>query len=210
MHSLQIWSLLSSVRFYEVFFRIADYFIKWNIFLGAINLSEDLILNLKNALQAHLTLKIIIIILLIIYNDFLPKSRRGSHVKSDYAHTIIKQTPLRSYTMYLRLDFQLLRPFYSFAKPHHVTASHSFPGDNPPKHGGWFERTQSHAKVAVLNSTIYICTRALHSFLAFVHCCAASIVIPLLLKAIFTPSTILYCTAHFSALPTLWSLIHSG
>ena len=42
--------------------------------------------------------------------------------------------------------------------------------------------------MAALNSFSYICTRALHSFLSFAHCRAASTVIPLLPKAIFTPT----------------------
>ena len=39
-----------------------------------------------------------------------------------------------------------------------------------------------------LNSIIYICTRALQSFLSFTHYRTASTVIPLLPKVIFTPS----------------------
>ena len=37
---------------------------------------------------------IIIIIIIITYHDFLPPSRRGIPVKSDYVHTIIKHTLL--------------------------------------------------------------------------------------------------------------------
>ena len=44
--------------------------------------------------------------IIIIYHDFLPPSRKGSHSKSDYAHTIIKHTPLSPYTWHLHLNFQ--------------------------------------------------------------------------------------------------------
>ena len=40
------------------------------------------------------------ITMIIIYHDFLSPSRRGIHVKSDYAHTIIHHTPLTLYTYY--------------------------------------------------------------------------------------------------------------
>ena len=36
----------------------------------------------------------IIIIIIIIYHDFLPTPRRGSHVKSGKTHTVIKIHPL--------------------------------------------------------------------------------------------------------------------
>ena len=42
--------------------------------------------------------------------------------------------------------------------------------------------------MAAWNSFSYVCTRALHSFLSFAHCRAASAVIPLLPKATFTPT----------------------
>ena len=38
--------------------------------------------------------------------QFLPPSRRVSHVKSDYATTIIHHTPLSLYSKHLRLDFE--------------------------------------------------------------------------------------------------------
>ena len=41
---------------------------------------------------------IIILLLLIILYDILTPSRRGSHVWSGYAHTIIQHTNLRPYT----------------------------------------------------------------------------------------------------------------
>ena len=37
---------------------------------------------------------IMIIIIIIIYHDFLPTPRRGSHVKSDNTHTVIRIHPL--------------------------------------------------------------------------------------------------------------------
>ena len=42
--------------------------------------------------------------------------------------------------------------------------------------------------MAELNSIIYMCARALNYFLSFVHCLAASTVIPLSIKATFTSS----------------------
>ena len=41
--------------------------------------------------------------------------------------------------------------------------------DNHQSTGGWSERTQCQAKVAMWNSFSYICTRALHSFRSFVQ-----------------------------------------
>ena len=46
------------------------------------------------------------IIIVIIYRDFLPPPRRGSHGKSDNTHTIIQHIPLSPYTLHLRLHFQ--------------------------------------------------------------------------------------------------------
>ena len=52
---------------------------------------------------------------------------------------------------------------------YHVTASHSHPspGDNHQRTRGPFERTLCRTKEAEWNSTIYIYTRARHSFLSF-------------------------------------------
>ena len=47
----------------------------------------------------------IIIKIIITYHDFLPPSRRDSHVKSDYAYTIIQHTPHSQRTSHLRLIF---------------------------------------------------------------------------------------------------------
>ena len=57
----------------------------------------------SRAFRSYTHLEVIIII---IYHDFLPPPRRGSHVKSDNTHTIIQHTPLSPYTWHLRLDFQ--------------------------------------------------------------------------------------------------------
>ena len=46
----------------------------------------------------------------IIYHDFLPPPRRGSHVNSVNTHNH-QYTPLCPHTWRLRLDFQQLRPF---------------------------------------------------------------------------------------------------
>ena len=49
--------------------------------------------------------------------------------------------------------------------------------------GGWSERTPDQTKKAAWNTISYICTMALHSFISFAHCHAASIVFPLLPKS---------------------------
>ena len=84
--------------------------------------------------------------------------------------------------------FSIRLNFHSLPQPHHGTASHSSPGDDHQSTGGQSEKTQGQAKMAVWNSLSYICSRALHSFLSFAHCRAASTVIALLPKATFTPS----------------------
>ena len=65
----------------------------------------------------------------------LPPPRRGSHVKSDYARTIIQHTAPSTYTRHLRLDITKLRYLKSLPQPHHVTACHPSPGDKPPWRG---------------------------------------------------------------------------
>ena len=91
---------------------------------------------------------------------------RGSHIKSDYAHTVIKHTLLLAHIPgTCTLIFSSCNPFYSLSQPHHVTASHPSPCDNPPENGRR-SRRKGHAKMAALNSLIYICPRALHSFLS--------------------------------------------
>ena len=52
------------------------------------------------------------------------------------------------------------------------------------------EKTQGQAKMAAWNSFNYICTRALHYFLSFTHCRAASTVIPLLPKATYSLTSV--------------------
>ena len=138
----------------------------------------------------------IIIIIIIIYHDFLPTPRRGSHVKSDKTHTVIKIHPLAHILDAWALIFSSCA-FYSLSQPHHVTASVPSPCDNHQSTGGRSDRTQGQAKMAGWNSFSYICTRALHSFRSFAHCRAASTAIPLLPKATLTPSI----------LPNLGSLV---
>ena len=48
---------------------------------------------------------------------------------------MIPYTPLSPYTWPVRLDFQKLHLFYSLLQPNQVTASQSYPGDNPPERG---------------------------------------------------------------------------
>ena len=51
---------------------------------------------------------------IIIYHDFFPPSRRGSHVKSDFAHTIIKHSPLSKYTRHLAPWFSVVATLLQF------------------------------------------------------------------------------------------------
>ena len=104
------------------------------------------------------------------------------------------------------LIFSLMNPFYSLSQPHHVTASHLSPGDNRRSMGGWSERTQGQQNGRQKLIRLYICTRALHSFLSFAHCRVAPTVIPLLPKATFTPSihlTSVYLVPVLHLLPPL-------
>ena len=103
-----------------------------------------------------------------------PSIRRGSHVKSDNTHTIIQRTPLSPYTWHLALIFNRCALFTVY--PNRIM-SHPSPGDNHQRTGERYERTQGQAKIAAWNSFSYICTRALHSFLSFADCRAASTVI---------------------------------
>ena len=66
----------------------------------------------------------------IIYHDFLLPSRRGSHVTSDYAHTIINTHPLAHIPGTCSLIF-----IFSLPQPLHVTASHPSAGDILPERG---------------------------------------------------------------------------
>ena len=108
------------------------------------------------------------IIIIIIYHDSPP--RRGSHVKLENARTIIKHTPLAHILDTCALTFSSWAIFTVYHK-HQST-------------GGWSERTRCQAKMAVLNSIIYICTC---SALLFIFR-ADSSVIPLLPKTTFKPS----------------------
>ena len=98
---------------------------------------------------------------IIIYHDFLLPSRRGSHVKTDYAHRMIKRTPLSPFSRNLRLDFKKLRFFFSLPQPRHVTASHSSPSDNPPELGRAAGKNAGPSKNGPKTHIIYICTRPL-------------------------------------------------
>ena len=49
---------------------------------------------LLNLIIIIIIIIIIIVIIIILYRDILPPSRRGSHVESDYAHTIVETHPL--------------------------------------------------------------------------------------------------------------------
>ena len=102
-------------------------------------------------------------------------------------HTVIKIHPLAHILDTWALIFSSY-PFHSLSQLHHVMVSLSSPCDNHQRTGGHSERTPCQAKMATWNSLSYICTRALQSFRSFVHCRAASTVIPLLPKATFTPS----------------------
>ena len=102
--------------------------------------------------------------------------RRGTRIKSDYEATIIKHSPLSTYTRRLRFDFLKLFPFYSLPKPHHVTTSHPSPCDKPPEIGRAF------LKVATWNVRV--------STPSYLSCIVAvSTVIPLLPKPTITSSS---------------------
>ena len=113
---------------------------------------------------------------IIIYHDFLPPSRKGSHVKSDYAHTIIKHTPRSPNTTHPPLDFQKFRPIYSVIQPHHVTASHPSPGDNPPERGKEVRKNAwpcKNGRVKLNNLHMYQGSPLVHIFRALsssLHC----------------------------------------
>ena len=87
------------------------------------------------------------LLLLIIYHDFLPPARRGSHVKSDNTHTIINIHPLAHIFDTCAMIFSscTLTQFIPIA---YITASHPAPGDNHQSTGGRSERTQGQAKMA--------------------------------------------------------------
>ena len=87
----------------------------------------------------------------------------------------------------MRLDFKLLRPFTIY--PNRIMQRHPTPLQvitTRARDGG--PKEHSHKQEWPRETFCYICTRALHSFLSFAHCRAASNVIPLLPKATFTPS----------------------
>ena len=88
--------------------------------------------------------------------------------------------------------FSIVAPLLQFNPPQHVTASHPSPGDNHQSTEGQSERTHAMQKMPrlLVFSVIYICTRALHFFINFAHCHAASTVIPLPSKANFTPTNL--------------------
>ena len=111
---------------------------------------------------------------------------QGEVVKSDNTRTIIKKTLAHILDTYpLILSSCAL---FVVSQPHHVTASHPSPDDNHrAREGGPKENRDKQKWPHETHSVTYICTRDLHSFLSFVHCRAASTVIPLLPKATFTP-----------------------
>ena len=133
---------------------------------------------------------IIIIIIIIITTTChdLPKSRRGSLVKSDYSRTIIQHTPLSPCTSHLHLDIQQLRPFYSLPQPHHVKTSNPSPGDKPPERGRavWKKHRNQQKWPHKDQSSTYALGLYIPSHLS--HCHTASTVISLLPKTTFTPS----------------------
>ena len=98
---------------------------------------------------------------------------RGNHVKSDYTHTIINTHPLAHIIGTCTLIFSSCGHFSVY--PNCILQYHS-------------------------NCNIIQYHRALHSFLSFKHSCKDLTIIPLLPKAIFTPSIQpnlgLPCTHH--------------
>ena len=105
-------------------------------------------------------------------HDFLPPPRRGSHVKSDNAHTQLSNTPLSPYAYLTTAPWaSLVAPYLQFTPTSLQAITNRAREGGPKEHG--------QAKMAAWNWCSYICTRALHSFLCFTHCRAASAVIPL-------------------------------
>ena len=94
----------------------------------------------------------------IIYPDFLPPPRRGSHVKSDNTRSIIQHTPLSPYTWHLSHDFQfVVSSVYRVSQQHRVMASHPSPGDNHRSMGGRSERARPSKNGRVKLIQLHIC-----------------------------------------------------
>ena len=127
--------------------------------------------------------------IIIICHDILPPCiKRSSHVKSDYSHIIMQDSPLSPFTMHLHIDISSCDNIYSLLQLHDESTSHSSVGNKPSRatDGGGTEFTNK-AKMAASHLIIYMCTRAFHS-LSFAHFRAASTVNLLLPKKTFTPS----------------------
>ena len=115
----------------------------------------------KNHIDMKVHIYAFIIIIIIIYQAFLPIPRRGAHTQSTYTPKPIYLTSA--------LYFSVVAPFLQFIPTASSNGIPSSPGDNRQSTGGQSERTQGQAKMAVGNSTSYMCTRALHSLQSFAH-----------------------------------------
>ena len=95
--------------------------------------------------------------MIIICIDSFPPSRRGSHVMSDYARTIIQHTPLSH-----RLGTCTL---ISVVAPIDICSCDPLQVNSNQSVGGRSDRTQEPSKICSENSIIYISTKVLHSIL---------------------------------------------
>ena len=111
---------------------------------------------------------------MIICHDFLPQSRRSSHVKSDYACTIIKHSLLSPFTRHLCIDISSCTLLYSLPQWHPTPL-----GNKPPEHRKAV-RNSTGTKQNSLIALIYLpMPMARHSFISLANYRAVSTVIPL-------------------------------
>ena len=110
------------------------------------------------------------------------------HVKSDHSLILIQHSLFRTHTRHLRLNsYQHLCHIYSLPQPHDTTAPIRLQVTNRHRsEGGLREGRQELRKNGRVALYHYICTRALNS-LYFVHCRAASTVIPIMPMSTFAP-----------------------
>ena len=109
-------------------------------------------------------LKSYTIIIIMIYHDFFPPPRRGSHVRSD-THTELSNTHPLAHILGTCVLISVVALSLQFT-PHNVTASNFYPDDKPPgreravrKNTGtkrkWPHETQSSTYAPGLSTTSY-------------------------------------------------------
>ena len=72
---------------------------------------------------------------------------QGSHVKSDYAHTILQHTLFSQYILGTSSLISVVAQCLHLPQPHHATASHPSPGDEPQELEWTSERTQKPSNI---------------------------------------------------------------